>query len=259
MTSGAGPCRRPWERPPARGLVIRSVRGSEMEGHTKVAGERPAGLGGGNAGGIAVPAAVDGRQAALPVRDVQDRDQDHEPVVHGIAVPYRLHRRYTTWESRGASCKGGQVEGIRRLTLHAVTEGLITRVDHLLGLGEAHLERTQCLPDGLDRRQPTIAQHVSIDLSAGLFLQIGPPAAHCATSRDPRACVIRPNVRQEPVYHPALRPRCLPRTAQRTPGVPGTPPNAHRAVAPHGGLFPLIAAPGAGSGKHPGPRHRTGR
>ncbi|MER6852592.1 helix-turn-helix domain-containing protein [Streptomyces flaveolus] len=48
-------------------------------------------------------------------------------------------------------------------------------------------------------------------------------------SDEPRPGVPRKVTRQELVYYPALRPRCLPRTAQRTPGVPGTPPIARRA------------------------------
>ncbi|GJF26859.1 hypothetical protein SHO565_74230 [Streptomyces sp. HO565] len=202
-----------------------------MEGHTKVAGERSAGLGGGNAGGIAVPATVDGRQVALPVRGVQDRDQDHEPVVHGIAVPYRLHRRYTTWESYGASCKGGQVEGIRRPRLHAVTESLMTRVDHLLGFVEAHLERPRCLPDG-DRRPPTIAQHISIDLSAGLFLQkahqplTAPPAGIQGHASYARTYVTSPCTTRlfSPAACQGLRSgrRVFP-AHRRTPAAPGTP------------------------------------
>ncbi|MFH8371804.1 hypothetical protein [Streptomyces sp. NPDC018031] len=41
----------------------------------------------------------------LPLWSIQDRDQDNEPVVHGIAVPQRLHRHHATWESRSASRK----------------------------------------------------------------------------------------------------------------------------------------------------------
>ncbi len=76
-----------------------------MERHTKVAGQRPAGLGGGNARRITVRTVVDGRQVAFPVWGVRDRDQEHEPIVHGIAVPHRLHCRHTTREDRGASRK----------------------------------------------------------------------------------------------------------------------------------------------------------
>ncbi|KOG91512.1 hypothetical protein ADK38_02755 [Streptomyces varsoviensis] len=76
-----------------------------MERHTKVVGQRPAGFGGGVDRGSTAPALVDGRQVPLPLWGIQDRDQDNEPVVHGIAVPQRLHRRHAAWESRGASGK----------------------------------------------------------------------------------------------------------------------------------------------------------
>ncbi|MEU2680279.1 hypothetical protein ABZ638_25680 [Streptomyces sp. NPDC007107] len=48
-------------------------------------------------------------------------------------------------------------------------------------------------------------QHISIDLSAGPFLQVGPPAAHWATSRDLlRVRVTGSNVRQGSVPAPAI-------------------------------------------------------
>ncbi len=67
---------------------------------------------------------VDGRQVALPIWSVKDRDQEHEPVVHRIAVPERLHRRHTAREGRGAGCERGEVQRIRRRALHAVAQSL---------------------------------------------------------------------------------------------------------------------------------------
>lgn len=197
------PFLQPLDRPPARGVVIRNVRGREVEGHAKAVGERPAGLGGDNTRRRAVGSVVDSRQVALPIRGVQHRDQEHEPVVHCIAVPECLHRRHTAWESRGAGCERVEIQRIKRRALPTVAQSLVSRVDHPLGFVQATPQRAQRLPDGPDRRQSAIAQHVGIDLSTDPFLQIDPPAAHRATNRDLRVHVMGSNVRQDSVPTPA--------------------------------------------------------
>ncbi|OKJ32196.1 hypothetical protein AMK24_27780 [Streptomyces sp. CB02366] len=174
-----------------------------MEGHAKAVGERPAGLGGDNTRRRAVGSVVDSRQVALPIRGVQHRDQEHESVVHCIAVPECLHRRHTAWESRGAGCERVEIQRIKRRALPTVAQSLVSRVDHPLGFVQAKPQRAQRLPDGPDRRQSAIAQHVGIDLSTDPFLQIDPPAAHRATNRDLRVHVMGSNVRQDSVPTPA--------------------------------------------------------
>ncbi|MGW1729009.1 hypothetical protein ACWCQK_39895 [Streptomyces sp. NPDC002306] len=173
-----------------------------MEGHLKVASQRPAGVGGCNTRRRAVRSVVDGRQVAFPLRGVQDRDQEHEPVVDCIAVPERFHCCHTAGKSCGPGCEGGEVQRIGRRALYAVAESLVSRVDHPLGFVQADPQGAQRLPDGPDRRQSAVAQHVSIDLTAGPFTQVGPPAAHWATSRDLRVRVMGSNVRQDSVPAP---------------------------------------------------------
>ncbi|WP_328907993.1 hypothetical protein OG230_36185 [Streptomyces sp. NBC_00234] len=75
---------------------------------------------------------------ALPLWGVQDRDQEHEPVVHCIAVPERLHRHHAARESRDAGCERGEVQRIRRRALDVVAQSLVSRVDHPLGFVQAH-------------------------------------------------------------------------------------------------------------------------
>ncbi|MFC8760405.1 hypothetical protein ACFUAG_06730 [Streptomyces sp. NPDC057193] len=42
---------------------------------------------------------------AFPLWAVQDRDQQHEPIVHGIAVPEGFDRSHTARESCGNGCE----------------------------------------------------------------------------------------------------------------------------------------------------------
>lgn len=193
---------RPFGQPlacsPSGCLVVRNVRRGKVERHAKVAGQRSAGLGGGSARRGAT-AFVNGCQVAFTVWAVQDRNQQHEPIVHGIAVPEGLDRSYTARESCGTGCERRDIEGIGRRALHLVAKHLVSPVDHPLCLMQAQPQRAQGLPHGPDCRQASVVQHVCVDLSAGPFLQVGPPVAHWATSWDLKAGVIGAKVRQPAV------------------------------------------------------------
>lgn len=53
----------------------------------------------------AAGAVMDGRQVTFPGRLVQDRDQQHEPVVDGVAIPESLNGGYPAREGRGSGRK----------------------------------------------------------------------------------------------------------------------------------------------------------
>lgn len=234
---GAGTSRasRPFGQPlacsPAGCLVVRNVRRGKVERHAKVAGQRSAGRCGGSARRVAT-ALVNGRQVAFPVRAIQDRHQQHEPIVHGIAVPKGLDRNYTTRESCGTGCERRDIERIGRCALHLVAKHLVSPVDHPLCLVQAQPQRAHGLPYGPDCRQASVAQHICVDLSAGPFLQVGPPAAHWATGRDLKASVMGAKVRQPAARLPGLLVRVD--TLDRHAGTPWPPSARARPRCPPG-------------------------